>query len=90
MPIRYGKKTVITMEGDIMVTEESIIADFKHTPRLTTYTESAYVKDQKEVLAHYLNLLDQWKAGEIDLPAIKTFRGNQGNLRIEKSWTVQG
>jgi hypothetical protein len=90
MPIRYGKKTVTATDGNITITEESVITNFNLTHLTTNYTESAYVDDQKAVLAHYLNLLDRWKAGEIDLPSIKTFRSKQGNLRIEKSWTVQG
>lgn len=90
MPLRYGKQTVVTDNGGIIVTEESVFANFMNVKQVTIYTETVRVDNEKEVLAEYLKLMDKWKAGDIDLPAIKTLRDRQGNLRVEKSWTVPG
>lgn len=87
-PLRYGKQTVIKHEDGATIIEESVIANFLNVKQVTIYTESVMVTDEKDVLTEFLKMLDKWKAGDIDLPAIKTIRDRSGNLRVEKSWMI--
>jgi hypothetical protein len=88
MPIRYGKQTVVKQDGSVTITEESVFANFLNVKQVTVYSETVRVKDDKEVLTEYLKMLDKWKSGEIDLPAIKPVRDRQGNMRVEKTWMI--
>lgn len=88
-PLRFGKQVVMTREGDLTMVHEEVYANFDTVKKITVYTETVRIKDDKDILAEFLKLLDRQKAGEIDLIGLQCLRNpDSGAMRIEKSWVV--
>lgn len=78
MMLQYGR-----------IVTDKVLVNYEEVKTITKCTETVKVKDDKDILAAFLVLLDQYKAGEIDLPGIQVLRDPKNNsLRVEKTWTV--
>lgn len=88
-PIKYGRQMVMASNGGITTITEEVYANFQPVKQLVVQSETVHVKDDKEILAHFLQLLDQQKRGEIDCIGLQVLRNKQtGSPRIEKTWVI--
>lgn len=88
-PIRYGRQLTMTSDGTVMTMKESTFTNFQASRTVVACTETIHVKDEQEILANFLQLLDKQKSGDIDNIGLQVIRNQQtGRLRIEKSWVV--
>lgn len=86
-PIKFGRTAVFESNGNRLSISEQVIAHHAIVKRATQTFETIHVKDEKEILAQFLKLLDRQKAGEIDQVGIQCLRNPQTQqLRIEVSW----
>lgn len=89
MPIRYGKRLIVTQRGAITTTREEVYANFNTVKEIEICSETVQVKTDQDILAEFLKLMDRKKAGEIDLIGLQLLRDkNTGNMRVELSWAV--
>lgn len=88
-PIRFGRALTVESNGQVSTMQEEVYANFGTVKRVTLLTETLHVKDDKEILAEFLKLLDRQKTGEIDLIGLQCLRDRTtGRMRIEKSWVI--
>lgn len=88
-PIRYGRQLVIAEDEGVMTMTEEVFANFQPVKQTTIYTETVHIKDDQEILGHFLQMLDRQKRGEIDCIGLQVLRNKQtGTPRIEKTWIV--
>lgn len=88
-PIRYGRQMIMANDGQLTTITEEIYANFQPVKQVMVCSETVHIKDDKEVLAHFLQMLDQQKRGEIDCIGIQLLRNKEtGAPRIEKTWVV--
>jgi hypothetical protein len=87
--IAYGEHSTITAAGAIITEETEVYANFETVRKFTRQTEAIRVKDEKEILAEFLKLLDRQRAGEITSIAFECIpqKSNPAVIeRIKKSW----
>lgn len=88
-PIRYGRQVVMAKDGDVTTITEELYNNFQTVKQVVVCSETVYIEDDKEILAHFLQMLDQQKRGEIDCIGIQLLRNQKTGLpRIEKTWIV--
>lgn len=86
-PINFGRSVVFETDGQRLSISEAVIAHKAVVKRSTQTFETIHVKDENEILGHFLKLLDRQKAGEVENVGIQCLRNPQtGMLRIEQSW----
>jgi len=86
-PIRFGGSTVIERDGDRVTITEQVISHQKVVKRTSQVYETLPVTDESEAIAHFLNLIDRQKAGEVDQVGIQCLRNPETRkLRVELSW----
>lgn len=87
--MKYGRQMILTRSGDITTATESVYANFETVKQVTTYYESVRIAEDKDILAIFLKMLDDQKAGKIDQIGIQCLRNKETNtLRVEKTWTI--
>lgn len=86
-PIRFGRRLTIERTGERVSATEQVIAQHLVIKSATQIVETVPCNDEKEVLAHFLKLLDRQKSGEVDMVGIQCFRNQETRaLRAELSW----
>lgn len=84
--ISFGRQRTMITTGDLVETTDETIIHGKVINKVTHYTESVKVADDRDILTEVLKLMDAMNRGEIDLPGIQVLREKSGSLRLEKSW----
>jgi hypothetical protein len=86
--VRFGRQLTLTQDGNLTRSEEKVFVEYETKKQITLYTETVKIKDDKDMLAEWLKLLDRYRNNEIDLPGIQLLRDKHtGSLRLEKTWT---
>lgn len=88
--MRYGKQMTISVKGNVVQYDEEKYHDWAKAYTITRYSESVQVRNENDVHAEFLKLLDRHKTGEICDIGIYTYTDKDGKLnRAEKVWTVK-
>lgn len=86
--MRFGRSITIARIGEVMTTTEESFYNFETVKKVTTNTEIVRINSEKDILPHFLKLLDRQKSGEVDLIGIQLLRDpKSGALRLEESWS---
>lgn len=89
--IHYGSVTIIETTDGVDTIRETNYANRKPDHKKTVYREIIRDLDDKDILTHFLRLIDMQKAGAIDEIGLQCKRNEHtGQVRIEKTWTING
>lgn len=84
--ISFGRQSTMLFSGNLVEITDETITHGKVINKVTHFTESVKVADDRDILTEVLKLMDAMNRGEIDLPGIQVLREKSGSLRLEKSW----